>query len=263
MHFPAWAHAAASLPLAQDIIQEQRAAQFQVADAPHTAPGWRFLGMDYSCIPDSTYSPDPTIIAAIQKIDPEMVPIWIRWVFLSPRNADREKVVVFGRHGYASHRKNPHSDRFLFNVQMPVQSSHPVPNQLDAILHNLGDRAPSYQHGLDLPGGYVPWDWSWVHSPLLSYSPKELKKRYITDAKAKHVAVKERNTIDREGRREELSKFVTKVLEGVSDVEWKEYFAKKAALRARRHHEAMTRLQRFAEQLQSRARPVSLAGLHV
>jgi hypothetical protein len=80
---------------------------------------WQFIDESYSLTPYPGYEVDPKWVLAIQRIDPELCPVWIRLVFLSPTGS-RE---VFTRLGLGRTFTNPdhiNHDEELKDIVLPT-----------------------------------------------------------------------------------------------------------------------------------------------
>src|SRR5262245_11111658 len=90
-----------------------------IRDSPATAPGWREVAVEYTCVPDACYPWDPEVLKAIQTFCPDVAPLWVRWVFLSPRSDAGEQLVIFGRHGIGRRVSNPRAALYPLHCPMP------------------------------------------------------------------------------------------------------------------------------------------------
>ncbi len=210
-------------------VEEALGIGYEAKDSPHTAPGWRFLGIEYTAIDDPAYPKDPAVTEALRRIDQGkgvLVPLWARWKFLSPRGQGTERVVVFGRHAIGRYINDPRSWRAPFPCEMPPNADFQAPNQLDRDLLGAPDPTAS-----DLPGAYVPWDWRLVYEPHARMSAKDLKKKYIEDVIARREEAM-RKAVEEEGYiRRQFQPFWDKLLGRVSEVELMEAERKRAYLR--------------------------------
>lgn len=216
---PAWAGARAQNILRQKVAEIDSGTM--AVPIRTTAPGYRDRGMQITAVDDAAYPKDPAVTDALRFVDQGkglLIPLWIRWSFLSPSDDGAERIVTFGRHAIGRYIYDPVTWRAPLDCTMPPNADFPMPNQLDRILE--GRRDPRYA---DLPGAYLPWDWRLVYHPTIRLSIKELKQRYIDDVRARHLAaVKVQRDIEADLRRE-AQPYWDKKLEKVSDVEWAEF----------------------------------------
>lgn len=128
-------------------------------DSFYTAPGYREIGMFYSCVPDPAYPWDPRVMREIQKLAPDAVPLWVHWVFLSPQETGNPKIEVFGRHALGRVIRNQRGYLEPFRVLMPTMPCQGLtfekPNDIWFIHQGPMGRHPKYK---DLPGDYLPFD---------------------------------------------------------------------------------------------------------
>jgi len=201
-----------------------------IRDSFQTAPGWRDLGMEYSCIPDATYPWDPQVLRAIWAFDPGAIPLWVRWAFLSPSDG-QEKVVIFGRHGIGRRVRNPHSDLHPLLVSMPPMPCQGVrferPNLIELVAVGKPDARAS-----DLPGEYMPFGYQLVkhlRKQYLEASAKDIFKVAVTDKKLAADAAGAKARADEAYRRADVEAFVDRKLSGVSEVEMRDRMLGKRA----------------------------------
>lgn len=188
-----------------------------VRDSFHTAGGWRELGVSYSCIPDPVYPWSPEVLKAIWEFDPGVIPLWVRWAFLSPDG----EVVVFGRHAIGRRVRDPHTAIWPMQVEMPSFPCNGVrferPNLIEMIL--LGDPDP---RAADLPGAYQPFNWNLyklLRKSYLETSVKELAKRTIHDPEARRQEELSKLRAEQAYIRKDVEKFIEKQLDNLSEVQ--------------------------------------------
>lgn len=180
---------------------------------PNRAPGWHEVGMEISCIPDAVYPWDAQVFKAIQRIAPDLVPVWVRWVFISPDG----ETVVFGRHALARVNKAKKREGVNWNVEMPTMPVNgcrfETPNdELTIIQAETSSIAP------DLPGDYLPFGWNvyaMVRDNYKHHDIKDLKKRFIEDKKEALSREKKRLADEQEYKQRDLDKFINKKLENL------------------------------------------------
>jgi len=130
-----------------------------VRDSFYTAPGYREIGMFYSCVPDPAYPWDSKVMREIWKYAPDAIPMWVHWVFLSPQETGNPEVVVFGRHALGRRIENQRGYLEPFRCHMPTMPCQGLhferPNDIWFIHQGPMGKHPKYK---DLPGDYLPFD---------------------------------------------------------------------------------------------------------
>lgn len=197
-------------------------------DSPENARGYREVGVGYSCVPDVSYPWDPDKVKAIREFMPDVVPIWVRWVFLRPNSKEK---VVFGRHALGRSIREPGRDLIPFQCLMPSFPCQGLtfekPNRIWFI--HEGDRNQDYP---DIPGTYLPFNDSIVHRArescqYLKLSDKEyreqMEKDLIGDVQKRLEVRKAASAADREARDKDFHKYADKLLEQISDVDIARY----------------------------------------
>lgn len=222
---PSWVHQAearrrarvASLQAAADAAK----ISVPVRDSFHTAPGYREIGMEFTTGEGESFR-DPAVTKAIRVFDPTMIPVWVRWAFLSPSDTGEPKLVVFGRHGIARYVEDPHGELPPFPIIRSLYYDGPLPNKLELILE--GEKDPRYS---DLPGKFVPWDWA-LHARLRAaynvWSVREAKRKFVTEVLEARERAAEKRRAEEAYVRADLDRYATRKLEQVSEVEMKERF---------------------------------------
>lgn len=201
---------------------------------PDRAPGWHEVGMEYSCIPDPQYPWDPQVFKAIQALRPDLTPLWVRWIFLTPPEDGHQETVVFGRHGLGRVDGGVQYSAPL-EVTMPNMPCQGMkferPNRVWKIFEGADDpRAP------DLPGAFVPFSWEFYKNVLdsPSLSPKELKYLAVTKPQEDALREQESKLKEREYIQRDLDEFADRLLGRMSEVEMKERLLGGRAPRATR-----------------------------
>ena len=195
------------------------------ADSFHTAPGWREVAFDLTCIPHGVCPWNPEVVKAIWKFDPTFVPMWVNWAFAPPGTDD--EVVVFGRHVIGRYEPSLSNAPAEFTVKMPSFPCQGLtfkrPNVLELVL--MMPTNTDYPEDPDLPGDYIPFDW-----PIVEWLRERFKaseafdhKDYINSKKVEYDEAAEKRREEEEYRTKDLMKFVNKKLEQVSEVELKEH----------------------------------------
>jgi hypothetical protein len=183
----------------------------------------------YSCVPDAIRPWDPNVLKAIQEIDPDFRPLWIKFVYEHPDG----RIQIVGRHGVAR-RVSPSEVKsskipqklLLRNVEMPQMPCQGVvfdDPKYEPVEWYLKDGTKEGPH----PGSYLPFDYSfaaWLKENYVVLTAEEFIAKYIdAPMKAKEAAVQAAQAVDLEMRKE-LDRWVNKVLENTSDVELKEFY---------------------------------------
>jgi hypothetical protein len=197
-------------------------------DSFHTAPGYREVAVEYSCIPDSMYPWDPFIMKEINRFAPDAIPMWVRWAFRSPEEYEDVGTVVYGRHALGRHIEHLSSDIDRFQCPMPEGVTFKKPNRI-WFIHEGPHPTDEY---VDLPGDYLPFDHS-IYSKAVEMA--EGFKQTLAEFKASlydqfisaadRAKTKRRAAIadDMEMRSRAFHSYADKLMENVSDVEIGEY----------------------------------------
>ena len=199
-----------------------------------TAPGFREIGMEYTCIPDPVYPWDPTIMKQIWEYAPDAVPMWVRWVFRSPEEDTNPHDVVFGRHALGRAIKNARSSQIPFRCDMPtmpVQGLHfEQPNSI-WFIHEGARPTEKY---VDLPGEYLPFDSELLlrvkeNARGFKMSDEEYKKylhdELIDKVRERWEAQAAANREDMDARNRDFDAYAQKIFDSLSDVEIAEFLA--------------------------------------
>lgn len=185
------------------------------------APGYHEVAMEYGTEPDPGYERDPLVVAAIHRRWPDLVPIWIRWVFKA-QDGNEE---VFRRHGLARVLSDPHNE--LVPLPLSIGSlCKKRPHIVEKVFHTP-DPMQRYK---DLPGPYEPFSWNVFNFVAENYrvnTPEELKKVFLTDEKERLAKAQRAAAEEMEYRDRDVQRFVSKKLEGTSEVEMKEMLLKR------------------------------------
>jgi hypothetical protein len=200
-----------------------------IRDSFHTAPGYRELSVEYSCIPDPLYPWDPAVLKAIWTFDPRVVPLWVRDVYLSPADTGEPEVVVFGRHGIGITIDNPSTQPTPMPCTMPSMPcqgvSFKAPSTVILVWHS-GLFGYTQQH-VDLPGEYMPFDMGLYHYLRASYLDNATSKDVIYDVvegqRLRHEKLKQRINEELEYRMKDVGQYADKQLEKVSEQDWAEH----------------------------------------
>lgn len=206
----------------------------RIRDSFYTAPGYREIGMFYSCVPDPAYPWNPMIMREIRKLAPDAVPLWVHWVFMSPQETGNPKLEIFGRHALGRVIKQQRRELTPMRVLMPTMPCQGLwferPNDIWFIHQGRMGEHPKYK---DLPGDYLPFD-----HDLLAKVQDMAKAFRMTDAEYREhlrkIMIEEPIAADqlkvkqaREQRlykEADLGRYLDKQYEKVSEVEAKEHY---------------------------------------
>ncbi|NIN66111.1 MAG: hypothetical protein GTO63_15735 [Anaerolineae bacterium] len=205
----------------------------------HTARGYRYIGMFYTCVPDALYPWDPKLVKLIQEFAPDTVPMWVHWVFRTPRDIENEQDVVFGRHALGRVIKPARTDLVPFHCEMPTMPCQGLtferPNAIWFI--HQGD-SPRDEY-LDLPGAYLPFDgglvkkawdsWAGADNKTEKEWKEELKEEMINRPYREYVKQKEARAAEMAERNRDFAQYARRVIEKVSDSEIEAYQRLQAA----------------------------------
>lgn len=217
------------------------------ADSPFTAPGWRELGVEYSCIPDAVYPWDRDVMREILRWAPDAVPMWVRWVFQSPQRDGDVYVKVMGRHAIGRHVANLALAQSPFRCEMPPMPCRGLyfkrPNRIwfvhqDTMSYDRKDAA--------LLGGYLPFDWALANKVMdmsidfrlteKEFKAAEMERMLERPIAARELFFKQRDD-DMDYRARDFGQYRDKQVEKVSDVDIMQQVgriaARMAAIRAR------------------------------
>lgn len=221
---PAWVEQA-RLKRARNIQRDQDLSprlSWNVADSFHTAPGYRQLGVEYSCILDSLYPPEREVMQAVKRIAPDLEYMWVRWILLSPSNTGNPKVEVYGRHALGRIVSDPHNTLPFLPVTLPHgMSTRRRPNKVHRIFQNMHDK------GVTGLGGYLPFDWNvyyWIAETYKEATAKELFQVYAQEPEDASQVRKASIQSHMDYIQEDIGKWIQKKLDDVSELEVKEHF---------------------------------------
>lgn len=192
-----------------------------------TAPGWIFIGQEITCIPDSVHPWDGKVTRAIQAIDPDLVPIWVKYIYKEPTDWNTNKIHVIGRHGIGLVDKTPGIDPNPFNCEMPLGGKAlgcrlERPNKIEHIFKGGDDPRAS-----DLPGKYIPFDWEvykFVKDNYRRLSLKELKNFFIYNPKTAHAEREQAEKKEALYQKDQIQKYWERKMSEVTETEMKNYF---------------------------------------
>jgi hypothetical protein len=200
-------------------------------DGATQAPGYREVGMFFSCIPDVEHPWNPEVVKAIWEFDPHFVPCYLKWVFLAPEDQSTHgSEVVFGRHVLARHVESPVNQLEDFECSMPPMPCQGITFKRPTVLVNILMK-PNLDS--DLPGEYIEFDMSvvsWMRSKFIeNTTPAEEARNYVASAKIANERRKEALKMDMAARYGDVNKYITKRMQDVSDVEVKDYLRRMSA----------------------------------
>lgn len=156
MDLSSWATKIEQVPIAPSL---QPRGRVKIRDSFYSAPGYREIGMFYSCVPDAAYPWDPQVMREILVVAPDAIPLWVRWVFLSPQETGNPEIVVFGRHALGRRIANQRGYLEPMRVTMPTMPCQGLtfekPNDIWFIHQGAMGLHKKYK---DLPGDYLPFD---------------------------------------------------------------------------------------------------------
>lgn len=229
---PAWLEEATQRQLARLRALEQSSPVLhgEVADSFHTAPGWREVSCELTCVPDPEYPWDPKIVKAIWVFDPTFVPCMMRWAF-APPNDDQERV-VFKRFLVARHEPNLRQGAPEFAVEMPAMPCQGIVFKIPNVLEFPWMKPENSEHpdAPDLPGDFLPFDWPLVeylqHRLMLTtQGPQgaELGRHMVRQERDRLQQVAVRIDEERAYRERELARYVGKKLEQASEIEVRDH----------------------------------------
>lgn len=197
-------------------------------DSFFTAPGWREVAVEYTCVPDVMYPWDPKVMRAINVFAPDAVPLWVRWVFRSPEDEENPIDVVFGRHALGRAIEHLKMERSDFPCTMPAGATFPRPNRIWFI--HMGEM-PQHDY-LDLPGDYLPFDGTLVQKAEemaegFTQTEKEFKDQLRDELIAQAINRKARRMLDfaddMDQRNKDWHSYSAPRFDRISDVEIGEY----------------------------------------
>jgi hypothetical protein len=211
----------------QSMVDSAPTLSVPIRDTAESAPGWRYLGETYSCIPDAVYPWDPAVVRAIREFCSDAVPISIRSVWKSSRLDGEPRTMVIVRHGLARSIRDPIAPIHHFDCIMPSTPVSggvrlPKPNYIELNWYDKEVRPWGY----DLPGAYLPFDWE-LHACLRrayvdSLSPTELVDYLVSPYNARQKIRTKQKKDEEAYVNNDVQTYAAKKIAGMSDVELKE-----------------------------------------
>ena len=136
-----------------------------VGDSPCTMPGWIHDGVMFSTIPHVMYPWDPAVLRFIREFDPDAIPVIVRHVYRWTHYYEHGRIdeaITVVRHGIVRNIRDPGYP--VWNWDWCEMGStgrrFPPPNQVRDIWQDKSVR----EHGPDLPGAYLPFDFSYAYA---------------------------------------------------------------------------------------------------
>jgi len=206
---------------------------FQPREKP---PGWRFVGVYYTSVPDAIYPPDWNAFNALKETDPDLMYLWSKWVYLAPvDDADHYEVVIEGRHALARYRSSPWRKPVNWHLTtLGVDTPIPRPNILE--LHLDYDMGSSDN---DFPGPYEPFDWDAYDrikskDNRMSMTAKEQARAVVRPKVEAKQRIKDHNKKELAYMNADFTKWSQGVLDDISEVEVKEQLRKQRLSRTKK-----------------------------
>jgi hypothetical protein len=202
-------------------------------ETPARAPGWIFKGVSISCVPDAVYPWDPDVVRALREVDDAIVPVFVKYVFDPPYDQAERQTVVLGRHGLALYRHHLRYVAEPFPLEMPSFVGlgfrglrFERPNRyLVTLMEEIN------QPGTELPGAYVPLNWSavsWVQDGKIRARRID---QALRESREQNRAAEAKRKADREDEHNRKQDSIQRYIDSleVSDVEWEQYQRAQAA----------------------------------
>lgn len=197
--------------------------QVPLRDSPHTAPGWREVGMFFTMVYPPGMEPEADAVAAVRRAHPDMIPLWVNWVFRSPADEGDEEQ-CFGRHAIGRHVQDQQGALEPLKIEaMPLFKRLPKPQLLEAIFQGPKSKSSKWS---DLPGAYQPFNWEVAGWILENYGVKTSREFYeakVARPARARAAAERAKAEEQEYIKRDLDRFVEKQLAKVSEVEMKEW----------------------------------------
>lgn len=226
--------AQAASDLRKILPQEQDMPKAMVREAQSfdQAPGYREIGMFYTCVPDVQYPWDPTIMKEIWRFAPDAIPMWVQWVFLGPKERG-EHIEVFGRHALGRKIWHPNYDLTPFHCEMPSFPcqglSFEKPNYIWFVHEGAKLNDGKYK---DLPGNFLGFDDSILRrakDEAVGFNMTErefiefMRETYIEKPRLERERRLKALEEDMAARDADFEKYARGQMDKISDVEIKEF----------------------------------------
>lgn len=202
----------------------------------YSAPGWREVTVEYTCVPDPMYPWDPGIMKKIWQYAPDAVPMWVHWVFRSPEADENPHDVVFGRHALGRVIKNVRSEQIPFQCDMPTMPCQGLKFERPNSIWFIHEGARPKERYVDLPGEYLPFDEQLLHrvqeaSQGFRMTDKEYKEHLRQELLGNVLKGMQRRRAavlaDKEARDRAFHSYAQPIFDSLSDVEVAEFLARR------------------------------------
>jgi hypothetical protein len=193
--------------------------------------GWREVGQFFSLSDPCLYPRDPAVTAAIRTFDPDMIPMWVSWVFLPDvKDAASHRPLVVGRHAIGHYSAFRPDEFHSTPILVPPNYFGPIPNHLDLILEN----GPGERPDAPLPGPFEPWDWKLYYKLRLMYARKTGKEAVadLREQQYRKQLRREKNQAALQQFQREMSRDAEKMLESMGGDVYQQFAAWKTSLRS-------------------------------
>lgn len=216
--------------LAQQEASFQRATPKQALSF-EKRDGWTFKGMEFRGYPPPGYEWDPKLVRAIQDLFPDFQPLWVNYVYISPKeegNSNRE-YVTFGRHAYGRVISDPRVEVIPIPIKMPSRrTGYGFKMRPATKIEDVMRGAPD-PRAKDLPGAYMKFDWwliNWLKENWREWSIKEIRAVNAQAEEDYYASLDQKAAAQSAHVQERLIDYWDKKRDSVSDQEMKEYFLK-------------------------------------
>lgn len=195
--------------------------------------GWREVGQHFTLTDPCLYPRDPAVTAAIRVFDPDLIPMWVSWVFLPDvADASSHEPLVVGRHAIGYYEPLKPNQFSQHPIYVPPSYSGPVPNRLELILEN----GPGVRAESPLPGPFEAWDWKLYYKLRLMYARKTGKEAIadFREVQYEKQRRKQKNQAELERFQRDMSRDAERMIESMGGNVYREFAAWKAGLNQRR-----------------------------
>jgi hypothetical protein len=173
------------------------------------------------------------VLRAIREFCPDAMPLTVRSVWRYANYGEMRPEFVLVRHALARAIRNPKLPVHDFYCEMPA-TAYPG---LCILGRNLSDCVPNYievdwfdkqdrEHGQDLPGAYLPFDWEFYYALRRGYEDRYDKGSHRS-VYAKWAAPQKRAKLSRQRSRADDNRYIDRDIaryysQEPSDLEWKQ-----------------------------------------
>lgn len=203
-------------------------------DSFHTAPGFRTVGLEFTCVPQAGTPWDPEVIKKLWELDKRYTPLWVRYILKVPADWGTNETILIGRHALGLRVNSPNNDLPDFPCQMPQMPCNGITLEKPNVVHTiLQGEAPKGGMECELPGEYQPFNMNLYYSEKSKLdkwhnkSAKEIAREIITTGREAEESYKKLKGLENEYIQKDLLKFTQKKLDQVSELEAKEYLMRK------------------------------------